>query len=259
MRVVSYSFYRHPASAYESERAGEGRGRFFVNYLRAIVRGHWAVYPDWRMEIRHDDRVREYPYFRILERMRDSGLLKLFPMGPAATLCGSMLWRLLPIWSRDVDYVICRDVDSLSTPRERIAVERWIKSGKAVHSICDSVSHVPGALMGGMIGVRTYWFRQQFPAIESLLSHCDRLGIDLNRHGADQQLLNAVVLPLAEREGEVWADTTEILPPKGDGIDSLTNHIGGAYHVDPCVKWFSENPGACPQLALIDLCEREGS
>ena len=137
-KVVSYAFFRSEHSEYESERCGEARGRFFVNYFRAIVPAHQSVMPDWEMRIHYDDQVTAMPYWRALCRMETAGLLKLVPCGEAKTFFGSMLWRLKPIWDEGVDVVSCRDVDSLPTPRDKKAVENWLTLNNRMDSRINS-------------------------------------------------------------------------------------------------------------------------
>ena len=253
MNVVATAFFRHENSAYESERAGAGRGVFFSNYPRAVVRGHWAVYPDWELWVYHDDTSREFAYFKALERMHERKLLKLIPMGKAHLLCGSMFWRMLPIWTLNVDRVLCRDLDALSTPRERKAIEKWIASDRAISALHDSESHSATALMGGMVGFKCDWVRERWPSWDTFMRMADQFGISMNQHGDDQRLLNAAILPHAG--DQISYEDRASLGPKGDGVDTLTAHIGGAYHVDPCVKWFKEHPEYCPRLKEIEECE----
>jgi len=256
MNVYSLAFFRHEASAYESPRCGASQGCFFVNYIRAITRMHPAVYPDWEMRIYHDDRVTQYPYWKAMERMQEAGLLKLIYVGKAETLCGSMLWRLIPAWDPEVQYVLCRDVDSLQTPRERKAIERWIASGKPVSALHDSQSHSSSALMGGMVGFRTNWLNFNFPSFESFVAKASARGIDLNKHGADQTLLNAEVYPITNGGNDVSNEDRASLGPREHVLDQLCAHIGGAYHVEPVVKFFDENPGMCSKLDIIRRCEQ---
>ena len=161
--VYSLALFRAASSAYEQPEAGAGRGVFFRGFLPALMRSIRSVYDDWQIVIYHDSRVTEWHYFRVFEEMHRRGLLKLVPRGEAFTLCGAMMWRFCPIFE-GVNYVICRDVDSLPTPRERIAVERWINSGKPVHAIHDSKSHRGTPLLGGMVGFQGQWFRDNVAA-----------------------------------------------------------------------------------------------
>lgn len=239
-RVVSYSFYRHPASDYESERCGEARGRFFVNYLPTIIRAHHSVFPDWEMRIHHDDTARQFDYFKTLERMHGKRLLRLVDMGTAHTLCGSMLWRLRPLFDPDVRYFVCRDVDSLSTPRERRAVERWVGSGKPVMSMQDSVSHRGTYIMGGMCGFDSQsQDAKRWSTWEKFEEAVRNLGIDMNQKGADQKVLGAMY---AKRF--VHLETPETLGGHDDPRDTCgghARHIGGAFFSKPVRDWYDQN------------------
>lgn len=255
MKVFSTAFYRDKNSAYESERAGAGRGVFFCNYLRSLVRAHYAVYQDFQLWIHHDERAREFPYFKVLERMQERGLLKLIYMGPSEALCKSMMWRLLPIWNLSVDVVLCRDLDALSTPRERRAIDKWLASDRAISALHDSESHSSAALMGGMVGFKCEWMRDKFASWNAFIGLAGQYGIDLSQHGSDQRLLNAAILPLAE--DQIIYEDRQSLGAKDHYIDQLAAHIGGPMHVDPAVNWFSKNRDYCPKLDIIEECERE--
>lgn len=256
MKIFSVAFFRNWASAYESERAGAGRGVFFVNYLRSLVRNHWAVWPDWQLWIYHDDRAKEFPYWKPLNAMAERGLLKLIYMGESKKLCESMLWRMLPCWNVDVEYVLCRDLDALSTPRERKAIDKWMASGLAVSALHDSESHSSAALMGGMVGFRAAWIRERWDSFNTLIWKAQGHGVDLTYHGSDQQLLNAEVLPIATVERQVVSEDRYTMGPKAHPIDNLISHAGGAFHVDPTVEWFKANRDHCPKLDVIEECER---
>lgn len=242
-RVVSYSIFRHKDSTYESERCGVARGIFFVNYLRAIVRAHHSVYPDFELRFHHDDRAMQWKYWKAMTLMADAGLLTLHFMGRSEYLCGSMVWRMAPIWDSSVSVVLCRDVDSLSTMRERMAVERWLESNAAIHAIHDSISHRGAMLMGGMVGFKTAAVR-------------DRMQVPpptLDQHGQDQVWLNAVVEPVFSKE--ILYDNTVSMGERIDPRDMLCNGVGLAFHVDPVVKFYDEHPELCPVLSTIRECE----
>lgn len=255
MKVFSVAFFRNWASPYESERAGAGRGVFFVNYLRSLVRNHWAVWPDWQLIIHHDEKAKAFPYWKCVERMADKGLLKLCFMGEAKQLCHSMLWRMIPAWNLSVDYLLCRDLDSLSTPRERRAIEKWIASGKAVSSLHDSESHSSRDLFGGLCGFRTQWIRDRWASFNDFVWKAKHYGIDLTYQGSDMQLLNAELMPMAIDGQEVVTEDRASLGPKDHPIDLIGTHLGGAYHVDPVVEWFKNNRQYCPKLDEIEECE----
>ena len=63
-----------------------------------------------------------------------------------------MFWRFLVADDPAVDKFVVRDSDSRLNTRERLAVEEWVQSGKAVHSIRDHPNHdrpLNGGLWGG--------------------------------------------------------------------------------------------------------------
>src|SRR3990167_5605045 len=169
MIVHSVSFFRNDASGYESERAGEARGIFFINFIRCLVRAHFAVFKDWRLVIHHDDRVTEFPYFDVLRRMCSANMLDLVFMGTSRKLCESMMWRMNPLFSAeyaDAEYVVCRDVDSLPMHRDRKMLDEAFAAGAAAHIVHDSESHC--GMMGGMSAFNRKKFRERFPGVTSV-------------------------------------------------------------------------------------------
>jgi hypothetical protein len=256
MNVFSVAFFRNMQSPYESERAGAGRGVFFVNYLRSLVRNHWAVWADWQLVIHHDEKAKAFPFWKCVERMADRGLLKTVYMGESKKLCASMLWRMLPAWNLSVDYLLCRDLDSLSTPRERRAIDKWMASGKAISSLHDSESHNADDLFGGLCGFKAQWIRDRWGSFNEFMGMADQLSIDLTYQGSDMRFLNTELTPKGLVAGEIVTETRATLGPKDHPIDQIGTHLGGAYHVDPAVEWFAANRSYCPKLDLIEECER---
>lgn len=242
--IYSLALFRSEHSAYEKPEAGAGRGVFFKGYLPALMRSFRSVYRDWELVIHHDNRVLEWEYFRVLEAMHARGLLRLVPKGTAWTLCGSMMFRLCPIFEEGADVVLCRDVDSLPTPRDRRAVDKWIASGHPCHAAHDSISHMGTPLLGGMVGFRAPWFREKVAkSWGAIIEECNEMGIDLNQHGADQQWLNRAVWPLAQKDGCVY-DTPDTLGGKDDPRDDCDGYargVGGAYHAGPVADWYDKH------------------
>lgn len=256
MRIFSVAFFRNNNSPYAQPQAGPEGYKFHSNYLRSVVRNHWAVWPDWKLVLHHDDRAREFPYWPCIERMADRGLLSLVYMGEAKKLCEAMLWRMLPCWNLDAEYVLCRDLDSLSTPRERRAIEKWIASGKAVSSLHDSESHSSSELFGGLCGFRTDWVREHWDSYMHFMNRAKENHIDLTHQGSDMHFLNAEVLPFALMEGQVVTEDRASLGPKDHPIDLQGTHLGGAMHVQPYIDWLKVNRHYCKRLDEIEECEK---
>jgi hypothetical protein len=65
-----------------------------------------------------------------------------------------MLWRFEPITLFPaVEYFISRDIDTRIQPREVLAVNEWLESGKSLHIMRDHPQHYP-KILGGMYGIK---------------------------------------------------------------------------------------------------------
>lgn len=58
------------------------------------------------------------------------------------------IWRFIPMADESVDAVCSRDLDSLLFPREEVAVHDWLKLGKIVHEMRDSIYHTSLVMAG---------------------------------------------------------------------------------------------------------------
>lgn len=61
-------------------------------------------------------------------------------------------WRLYALGLPDITHVVCRDADSVITPKDAWCVEEWVKSGKTLHRIVDFNSPFP--VCTGCFGIK---------------------------------------------------------------------------------------------------------
>lgn len=157
--------------------------------------------------------------------------------------CRSMLWRLNPLFSSTVwDFVICRDLDSVSTYREACCVQEWLSGGLWHHAINDNDAH--GGLMGGLTSFWTEGFKEQtgITTLKQLVNN-----VDLSKHGSDQNLLNKVIHPKIKNNllfhvlkgagAEARTIKREVTPhkridPKLWVTDLISRYIGSAGVID---------------------------
>lgn len=169
----------------------DDHAKLYTNGIKAICRAHHVLFPGWTWRIHHDGTIDRDENSKLLRRYESAGLVELVDMGPEERICRAMIWRMLPIWDASVEYTICRDMDSLPTPREAMAVRQFVASGRAMHCISDHPQH--GApIMGGLCGFRSVGFQRltglnNFGAMVS--------GDTLDRHGDDQLVLLRKVWP----------------------------------------------------------------
>ena len=230
MNVYSLAFFRSEFSGYESPRAGTSQSIFFDNFLPSVVRAFRAVWKGWELRIHHDERCKDRSNWPLLERCAKAGMLRLVPMGESKTLCGSMLHRLEPINDSSVEWMVCRDVDSLPMHRDRKMIEQAIALGAKTHLILDSESH--SGLMGGM----SAFHHDTLPYFQA----STRDGIDMNQHGADQRYLNREIWPHVRSETVIHQRRRDIqypeamktfpVAPQETELDKVVRHIGAGYN-----------------------------
>lgn len=188
IRVVSLAVFGE-SNHYRGDTA------FFRRHLGAVVRGYRALFPDWEIRIHHDDSLYQGSYGAALHGLARRGVVRLVRVAASGELCKAMLWRLLPIWDPEVEYVISRDVDACPLYADRVAVEDFIRSGAAAHSIGAVPAHAT-PLSGGLCGFQAPTFRELtgFSSWEDMVGRLP--GLAWGTHGADEMMLRLLVWPL---------------------------------------------------------------
>jgi hypothetical protein len=150
-------------------------------------------------------------------------------MGESMALCRSMLWRIEPLKDARVEWVVCRDVDSLPMHRDRKMVEAAIAAGAKTHLLLDSESH--SGLMGGMSSFHVDTWKH--------FATSTYAGIDMDKHGADQHYLNREIWPhvkaqtlIHQRRRDIqYPDVMKTLPvaPQETPLDKVVRHVGAGF------------------------------
>ncbi len=105
-----------------------------------------------------------------------------------------MMWRFEPMFEKDVDAMVSRDVDSRLSKKEQIIINDWMKSNKDFHIIRDSRGHKK-SIHGGLFGARNGVCRplkkefDKFPRI--------------NEYSNDQKFLWNIVYPFVKDKAYV--------------------------------------------------------
>lgn len=167
----------------------------YFRYLGLTIRQHELIYPDYALHVTTDKETYNSKYKYFFDYHVENGKIDL-DIVEKKPLCHMMLYRMAPIFSGKYDRVICRDIDSLATYRERQAVEVWIRNGRIAHGITDSVSHtIP--LLGGMCAFMCKELKDRLgEGVDSFDAMLTLRGdIDYSIKGTDQVFLNSVILP----------------------------------------------------------------
>jgi hypothetical protein len=254
---------------------------------------HFSLYPDdrWKV-ILHTDRPfnNDIPLERKVNNYAKAGLIKVNTVHFDSNQIWAhpvkgvgMLWRLLPIWDVDNDYVFCRDLDSILTPRQVRFVTDFIRSNKVVHGINDNAAHnIP--LMGGMCGFLTREFRHMtgVSCFEELIRWSNQRSDQWDSYNQDQMFLMNYVWPRVNASslihrptgpndrcmlkdcvpGLVLANISEKVLQEGD---NFTNYIGAANCINTTygerpveyMNEFYETHGNVEKCALIKEAEKD--
>jgi hypothetical protein len=257
INIYSLSFFRHANSNYEHPNCGTSQGRFFANFLPTLLRAFYANYPEWELRIHHDENLALFPYGKVVFKLAEWGKLKVVDMGKAERLCESMMWRLKPLWDPDANIVVCRDVDSLPMPREKIMIDQFIQRGLAVNALLDSESHC-GPLMGGMVAYKAPEFRKlftQYPTFEAFID-ASRIPqfANLNQHGSDQSAQNGLLWKTLQKRALIhqrrnivqYPDAAETWPaaPQKEPADFIVAHIGAGYDLVKAMNIYDPLPSS---------------
>lgn len=110
------------------------------------------IYASWKIIIYYDDTV---PVDTIV-KLNEAGVDLVNMTG----ISYGMFWRFFAADLPDCERAIFRDCDSRLTIREKLAVDEWIKSEKAIHIMRDHPYHkIPYgvdslSILGGMWGIK---------------------------------------------------------------------------------------------------------
>jgi hypothetical protein len=108
-------------------------------------------YPDWECwAYIHEKTV---PKETVEELKKHSNVKIIFKTEERIRPRRYMLWRFEPADNPNVTHFISRDTDSRISPREVMAVEEWLDSGKTLHIMRDHPQHYP-KILGGMFGAK---------------------------------------------------------------------------------------------------------
>lgn len=191
MKAISYSIFgsRNFTSENRFEWYAYLRGLYFNVLMNRLI------YPGWKTLVHVDKSTYEdYEYFfDWLYLHHDVGTTVMPRRSEQAekNLCKSMLWRMDPIFSLNVEYVICRDADALTTYREAQAVQEFVESGMIVHGITDNPAHTC-PLMGGMCGFKAAPIREAYGSWENLIAQSK---VKIGDRGTDQVFLSQEIYP----------------------------------------------------------------
>jgi hypothetical protein len=123
-------------------------------------------------------------------------------------LCKPRMWRFEPIDDPDVEVMMSRDLDTRILPREKMAVDEWLRSNKKFHIMRDHPHHY-FKVLAGMFGTR------KIPEIPSWKEEIERF-IPTSNRLYDQDFLRDIIYPHIKDDAVVHATFNKIEPQSQD-------------------------------------------
>lgn len=152
--------------------------------------------------------------YNIIRQLEKAGAVVIEESKLSSHLC--TLWRLLPCFEYEVDYVVCRDVDARLTARDYNIVEQFYNSNDGViQSLKDHELHNFPPLLAGMISIKTKQMYDTFNEdyIDFVLrgwnDYLDSYTVyGGNLKGCDQAFLNHIVFAKMHQQIKYYSDLT---------------------------------------------------
>jgi len=115
-----------------------------IDLLHELISDMKRMYPDWILRIYHDVTITDDLICSIEcahNNVDFCNASSLGSLGSISSYIPAKIWRFLPAGDKLVDIMASRDLDSPITQRELDAVNEWISSGKAWHTMRDNPMH----------------------------------------------------------------------------------------------------------------------
>ena len=194
-KVVSFSYFGD-----EESELSQTRG--YLRHIKTNLEAIKEFYPGWTIRIYHD--------IPKGDKRRMDFMCDLACTNPELDMCAvedipnlgnvkhmyPIAWRFLAMLDPMVDLMLSRDLDTVISHREVVAVEKWLDSKKSCHIIRDHPFHF-FPIMGGTFGVQKF-SKEDFDMIESTfwLAMTDPLfWAPYHSYGHDQILLKKYFWP----------------------------------------------------------------
>ena len=204
-----------------------------------------SVFPGWKARFYID--MGSVPA-AIVAQLRAAGA-ELVPIDMEKHGTQSMFWRFWAAADPTVERFISRDVDSRLMPRDKVAVDAWIASGRGFHVVRDHPSHSLYPMSGGLWGAK----RGALPQVMELIA---AFPTDSN-YLTDMNFLNKLVWPIAmadvlQQDAFTCVEFDGALPfpvpierPAGNHIGQVFDAEGHARQNDVAAVLGAEQADAC--------------
>ncbi len=157
--IISYSFFE-PKSLHREMRTWDlynNQDRYWYN-IPALMAINSVVYPDTKIKIHISNNIKSNKYFEILEKIADNfDNIELVNLDYDYRETEPTMWRYKPLFDKESDIVLCRDIDSLPNSDEIKATYYFINNSQYyVHTLRTHTNHIipHTIILAGLCGYR---------------------------------------------------------------------------------------------------------
>ena len=157
--IISYCFFT-PKSLHKELRFWDSyntQERYWYN-IPALICINSIVYPNAKIKIHISSEIRQNPLFEILQRISDSfENVELVFLNYYYENTEPTRWRYKPLFDKESDVVLCRDIDSLPNSDEIKSTKFFLSNNEFfTHTLRTHTNHVsPQTIMlAGLCGFR---------------------------------------------------------------------------------------------------------
>lgn len=156
--IISYCFFT-PKSLHKEMRFWDlynSYDRYWYN-IPALMAVNNILYPNAKVKIHISKEIETNPLFEILSRISESMNVELVFMPYEYINTEPTMWRYKPLFDKEADVVLCRDIDSLPNEDEIRSTLFFLKENKyKTHTLRTHTNHgSPGTIiLAGLCGFR---------------------------------------------------------------------------------------------------------
>ena len=130
------------------------------------------------------------------------------------------LWRMMPLWDKNVDILLCRDVDSATTSMEAKSVYTFMRSDYMIHGIRSYKLHST-KLMAGLCGFKCNTIRNECnfltKSFDDYVEYCRGINPDFT-WGCDQKILDYFFYKNNHMDNKTFDDPVQTAPLNVSGF-----------------------------------------
>lgn len=151
--ILSYSLFA-PKQNHSHIRTWDkfySNDRYWVN-IPAILIIYKNIFPDIKIKFYISPNITQHPLFDMLNDFSKEGLCEIIIINREYHNTEPAFWRYIPVFEKQDDIILCRDIDSIPSITEFRALDIFIESQFGVSTIRSHTQHCSSAtiLLAGL-------------------------------------------------------------------------------------------------------------